>query len=77
MERSEITASVSSRLSRSSGLISTAAGLPLRVTTTRSCWRSTRSTSSEKRAFTAASDIVLGMTTILAKSTRNWKLLYV
>ena len=57
--------SVSSRLSRSSGLISTAAGLPWRVTTTRSCRVATRSTISEKRALTSAREKVFDMTRIL------------
>ena len=72
-ERSDMTARVSSRLSRSSALISTAAGLPLRVTTMRSCWRWTRSTSSEKRAFTAASDNVSDMTRILVMNVSDFK----
>ena len=64
--------SVSSKLSRSSGLIKTAAGRPLRVTTTRSCSRSTRSTNSENRSFTFRSESVV-MATIVPRccSPRN------
>ena len=58
--------SVSSRLSRSSGLIKTAAGRPLRVTTIRSCSRSTRSTNSENRSFTLRSESTV-MATIVPR----------
>ncbi len=59
---------VSSRRSRSSGLIRTAAGWPLRVTTTRSCWRATRSTSSGKRGFTVAKGRISDTTMIAVKA---------
>ena len=66
------TASVSSRLARSSVLMSTIAGRPLRVTTTRSCSRSTRSTYSEKRSFTVRSASVVMATTVpRGRSDRN------
>ena len=55
---------VSSKLSRSSGLIRTAAGRPLRVTTTRSCSRSTRSTNSENRSFTLRRESVVTATIV-------------
>ncbi len=61
----ESTASVSSSPSRSSGLSSTAAGRPLRVTMTRSCCSETRSTSSDRCALTVASGSVSDMTTII------------
>ncbi len=68
---SERTARVSSRLSRSSGLISTAAGRPLRVTTTRSCSPSTRSAISERWALTYESGRVSDMTNILVTWTTS------
>ena len=64
-------ARVSSRLSRSSGLIKTRAGRPLRVTTIRSCCFSTRSATSEKCALTAASGIVSLMTRIIVMFLRR------
>ena len=50
--------------SRSSGLMRTAAGEPLRVMTTRSWWALTRSMNSEKRSRTVRSDS-LAMGTIV------------
>jgi hypothetical protein len=58
------------------GLISTAAGMPLRVTTTRSCSRATRPTSSEKRALTDDSGRVSDMVRILAKAKPSWRRRY-
>jgi len=55
---------VSSRLPRSSGLINTAAGRPFRVTTMRSCSRSTRSTNSENRSFTFRRESVVMVTIV-------------
>ena len=49
----------SSRLSRSTGFMRIAAGRPLRVTTTRSCSRFTRSTNSENRSFTLRRESVV------------------
>lgn len=49
-------AMVSSSVSRSSVATSTAEGLPCTVTVTRSCWELTRLTSSDRCAFTSASD---------------------
>ena len=72
-DRSDMIASVSSRLSRSSALTNTAAGRPLRVTTTRSCWRATRLTISEKRAFTVASGNVSDMTRIITRAQAHHK----
>ncbi len=62
-------ASVSSIDSRSSGLMRTAAGVPLRVMTIRSWWLWTRSTKSEKRSLTVLSDSVV-MGTIVPRIIR-------
>src|SRR5215213_11328574 len=63
---------VSSSWARSSGLRMTAAGRPLRVTVTRSCSCSTRSTTSLKWSRTSRRDSVL-MATIVARDLRKHK----
>lgn len=52
------------------------AGMPLRVTTTRSCSRATRPTSSEKRALTDDSGRVSDMVRILANPKPSWRRRY-
>lgn len=60
----------SSKDSRSSGLISTAAGDPFRVIVTRSCSRWTRSTNSERRSRTVRNGSVL-MAQIVPRGCRQ------
>ena len=60
------TAMVSSSSARSAGLITTAASRPLRVMMTRSCWCSTRSTTSDRWSRTERSGSAVVMDTIVA-----------
>jgi len=66
VSRSDRISRVSSRLSSSSTLTTTTTGTPLRVTITRSCCLLTRSTISENRSLTAASESVSAMARIIA-----------